>query len=170
MNKMRGFAVSEYVTAIIVVVVSIAVVFGLYVGHQRDNMVERAEASLVTVKTLAAAAAANGNLLTCDDSLVNADVLQNAFISLSIRPTPIDEANLEKGYGAGIYVHSNKAVDGNDTFVTALRLHETIKEKDEDSLRMVSIEKENKKEKDIEYSILVSERAICAYPQQVTPI
>jgi hypothetical protein len=48
--------------------------------------------------------------------------------------------------------------DSNDTFVTALRLHEAIEEKDEDSLRLVSIGKKNKQEKDIEYSILLSHR------------
>jgi len=170
MKRMLGFVVSEYVTAIIIIAVSIAVVFGLHVSHQRDNMVESAEASIVTVKAFAAAAAASGNLIACDDSLVNVDVLENAFISLSIRPTPIDESNLEEGYGAGVYVHSNKEADGNDTFVTALRLHEAIKINDEDSLRMVNIAKENKKEKDIEYSILLSERAICSYPEQVTQI
>lgn len=170
MKKMSGFIVSEYATAVIIAVVSIAVVFGLYVGNQRNSMVESAEASLASVKAQAAAAAESNNLIACDDSFVQADVLANAFISLSIRPTPIDESNLEEGYGAGIYVHSNKEADGNDTFVTALRLHEAIEEKDAASLRGVRIEKANKEEKDIAYSILLSERAICSNTEQVTKI
>ena len=170
MNKMSGFVVSEYVTAVIIVVVSIAVVFGLYVSNQRDNMVESAEASLASVKIQVATAAEGGNLIACDNSLVQAGVLTNAFISLSIRPTPIDESNLEEGYGAGIYVHSNKEVDGNDTFITAMRLHDVIEEKDEGSLRGVKIEKENKKKKDIEYSILLSDIASCIGSEQLTKI
>ncbi|MFT7091379.1 MAG: hypothetical protein ACJAYW_001342, partial [Candidatus Azotimanducaceae bacterium] len=155
MKKMSGFVVSEYVTAVIILVVSVAVVFGLYVSNQRDNMVESAEASLEAVKMQAAAAAKGGKLIACDDSLVEAEVLANGYISLSIRPTPIDESNLEEGYGAGIYVHSNKEADGSDTFVTAVRLHKAIKEKDKEALRGLKIKKENKKEKDIEYSILL---------------
>ena len=82
----------------------------------------------------------------------------------------MDESNLEEGYGAGIYVHSNKEADGNDTFVTAQRLHEAIKEKDEEALRGVRIEKENKKVKDIEYSILLSANASCATSALATTI
>ena len=98
------------------------------------------------------------------DAMVEDDVLANAFINLLIRPAPIDASNLEAGYGAGLYVHSNQEADGNDTFVTAMRLHESMKEKDEDALRGVKIEKVNQKEKDIEYSMLASEASICVVP------
>jgi hypothetical protein len=35
------------------------------------------------------------------DVMLDADVLTNALISLSISPRPIDASNLEAGYGAG---------------------------------------------------------------------
>jgi hypothetical protein len=71
---------------------------------------------------------------------------------------------------ADVCVHSNKEADSNGTFVTALGLQAAIEEEDEDSLRTASITKDVKKENDIEYSILVSERAICSYSEQGTQI
>jgi hypothetical protein len=82
MNKISGCVVSEVVTAIIIVIVIIAVGFCFYVGRERDAMVEAAESSLAVVKARADAAAEDGKLITCDDSLVEDDVLANAFISL----------------------------------------------------------------------------------------
>jgi hypothetical protein len=51
-----------------------------------------------------------------------------------------------------------------------VRLHKAIKEKDKEALRGLKIKKENKKEKDIEYSILLSENAICTTSELVTTI
>jgi hypothetical protein len=72
---------------------------------------------------------------------------------------------IEAGYGASIYVHSNKKADGNEIFDTAKRLHKTIKEKDEEVLRAVKIIKRDEKKgiaDDIVFSILASADAICA--------
>ncbi len=161
MRKIYGLLISEWVTAILGVVVSVAVGFGLYVSHERDNMVALAEASIETLQNQVIATAEMGTPIACDDSLANADVLANPFISLSIKPVRIDESNREAGFGPGVYVHSNKEADGNDTFVTAQRLHKALKEKDENALRKVRIEKVNKKPVDISYAILLSDTAVC---------
>jgi hypothetical protein len=165
MNKIAGYMVSELVTGVIIFVVTVAIGFGLYVNNERDKMVESAEASLAAVKKQAAAAAEEGKLIACDNSLVEADVLANAFVSLSIRPTTIVAFNLDEGYGAGIYVQSSQKVDGGDAFYTSKLFYEAVKEKDEDALRLFV-----KEDDEIEYSILVSESASCATAEQVTEI
>jgi len=168
-KKMSGYVVSEYVTAVIVVVVIIAVGFGFYVGGERDNMVESAGASLAAVKARADAAAEGGKLIACDNSLVDADVLANAFLSLSIKPTLINPTDPEAGYGAGIYVHSNKKADGNEIFDTTKRLHKAFKENNKEALRSVKITERDEKRgigDAIEFSILASENAICINADQ----
>jgi hypothetical protein len=171
MNKVSGYVVSEYVTAVIIVVVIIAVGFGFYVGGERDAMVEAAEASLAALKERAEAAAEGGKLIACDNSLLDADVLENAFLSLSIRPTLIDATDPEAGYGAGIYVHSNKIADGNEIFDTTKRLYKALKENNKDALRSVKIIERDEKqgiEDQIQFSILASESAICANSDQMS--
>ncbi|MFT4631175.1 MAG: hypothetical protein ACI9BC_000186, partial [Crocinitomicaceae bacterium] len=170
MNKVSGYVVSEYVTAVIIVVVIIAVGFGFYVGGERDTMVEAAEASLAALKERAEAAAEGGKLIACDNTLLDAGVLENAFLSLSIRPTLIDVTDPEAGYGAGIYVHSNKIADGNEIFDTTKRLHKALKENNKDALRSVKIIERDEKqgiEDQIKFSILASESAICASSDQM---
>ena len=66
--------VSELVTAIIIVIVIIAIVFGFYVGSERDAMVEAAESCLAVVKPRADAAGEGWKLIACDDSLVLASM------------------------------------------------------------------------------------------------
>ena len=156
MNRMSGLILSEIVTALLAVVVFIAVAFGIYVSKQRDNMVASAQASIVAVAKHAAIANESGEPIVCDNSLVDSSLLVNRFLSLTIKPTKIDNDHPGKGYGAGIYVHSKQDTDSDDTFVTALRLYKALKKKDENSLRL-----KIKEEDEIEYSILVSGNPSC---------
>lgn len=156
MNKISGLILSEIVTALLAAVVFIAVAFGIYVSNQRDNMVESAQASLVAVTTQVALANESGQPIGCDNSLIDTSLLENRFLKLAIKPTKVDNDHPGKGYGAGIHVHSNQETDSDDTFVTAMRLYEVIKEEDENSLRL-----KTKEDDEIEYSILVSENPSC---------
>jgi hypothetical protein len=161
MINFAGLILSEMVTALLAVVVIAAVGFGYYVSGERDDMVERAEASLALVKARTTAAAKSDKPLVCDDSLVDADVLANAFIPLSIRPTKVVGSDSIKRYKPSIYVQSNREADGNDTFVSVERLYDALKDKGE-----YSISRYIKEEDDIEYSILWPGVANCSTPEQ----
>lgn len=167
MHRMKGFLVSEMVTAVIIVAVVIAVGFGIHVGHQRDRQVERAEASLAAIEARAQAAADGGGPLVCDDSLVDAGVLTNDYLTLSIRPTPIDAADPDAGRGAALFVQSSRERDGNDSFDTARRLLEKLQKADGDreQKRLRGV-RNDKKGGEIRYSILASTKALCATPEQ----
>lgn len=163
MIKFSGLILSEMVAAVLAFVVIAAVGFGYYVSGERDAMVERAEESLAVVEARAIAAAKNDKPLVCDDSLVDADVLVNAFIPLSIRPTKVVSSDPIARYRPSIYVQSNRVSDGNDTFVSVERLYDALKDKGE-----YSISRYIKEEDDIEYLILLSGIASCHTPDLKT--
>lgn len=164
MNRVAGFLVSEIVTAALVVIICIAVAFGISVGNERDSMVESATASLEAIKERATAASEGGELIACDNTLVDAVVLENRFLKLEIKPTAMNKTLPVTGYGAGVYISSNKKLDGNDTFNTAERLFKILKKKEADALRVTKIEDD-----EIEYSVLLSDTANCDTTDQLTP-
>ncbi|MFT6435376.1 MAG: hypothetical protein ACJAVI_003431 [Candidatus Azotimanducaceae bacterium] len=153
MKKNSGLILSEIMTALLAVIGIIGVAFGLYVSHERDNMVESAKASIAAAKARVDGAVEGSTPIHCDDSLLEADTLSNLFSSLSITRTLITP---ELGYGPSMFVSSNKEADGNDTFVTAERLLRAIEKKDEYEFR---ISKDDDDE--IEYRVLLSEFAVC---------
>lgn len=162
MGRTSGLIVSEMVTIVIMAAVTLAVGFGFYVSHERDAMVESAEVSLAAVSEAVAKANGSGQPINCDNSLVDPGVLDNNYLSLSILPTRLDELDRTKGYVPGIQIHSNKEADGNDTFVTAMRLYDAIVEGNDISIRAVKKELDEKgKVEDIQYSMLASTTALC---------
>lgn len=162
MNKAAGLMTSEVVTAIMIVVVCIAVAFGMYISNERDTMVERAKASLEAVRARVEASTEEREPIVCSDLLVSAEVLENTFLALSIRPTRIDESDGAKGYGAGIHVRSNKQADGNNAFDTAKRFYTDIKENQQDALRVLK-----KDDEEIEFLILASNNVQCSNSQPI---
>ena len=158
-HKVSGLLTSEIFTYLLIATILAAVAFGMVVSGERDDMVEQAEASIETIKEQSEADATNGELLVCNDALVAPEVLANSFLSLSIEPIPKDEADESAGYVPGLYIHSRKEEDGNDTFVTAKRLFEVIKEADESRLR-----KRNNNKERIEYYVLISDTVSCVDP------
>jgi hypothetical protein len=156
MNKAAGLLTSEIVTYVLIAAIVVAVAFGMFVSSERDDMVELAQVSIETIRQLSEAAAGDDNPLVCDNSLVTADVLANDFLSLSIKPILKNEEDDSAGFGPGLHVLSNKEEDGNDVFVTAKRLYESIKENDEDRLREFVNEDDR-----IEYFVLISDTVSC---------
>ncbi len=161
MKRYWGLLLSEWVTTAIVVVVAIAVGFGMYVGDQRDSMVAKAEESLAAIKsqlaTAVKTAVANRTLLTCDNSLVDAEVLANDYLKLTVQPMPINPANLGEGYVTAVVVESKKTADGNDTFNTARRLYKAL-----DKSKAYTLRVREKDDDEIAFSILVTEDPVCA--------
>ena len=157
MKRYWGFLLSELMTAAIVVVVSVAVGFGLYVSGQRDSMVEQAEESLAAIKAQLTTAAENGTPLTCDNASVGASVLTNDYLTLTLKPILVTTANLEKGYAPAVVVESTKETDSGDTFDTAKRLYDSLEKAEEYTLRV-----RQKVDDEIAFSILVTDDPVCA--------
>ena len=162
MNRNSGFLVSEIFTAGLIVIVIAAVGFGIHLNGVRDTMVENAQASIAKVKAQAAAAAEGGALVACDNSLVEASVLANEFVTMTIKPTPINKFGLGQGYAPGVYFESKRAEDSADTYATTELIYKAFKEaEDQDVLRQVTIEEDDE---EIEFSVLVADRATCIDP------
>lgn len=160
MNRVAGLMTSEIVTIIIGVVVCAGAAFGWYVNAERDAAVADALASLAAFERQLSAQATpeqgEGALLRCDDSLLAPGVLANPFIPLSVRPTPVEDANLKAGFGPGLYIEGEREEDGDDHFVSVERLYEALKESKEDRLRWVT-----KEDDEIQFSVLASQSVLC---------
>lgn len=165
MNKAAGLLASEIVTYVLIAAILVAVAFGMFVSSERDDMVERAESSIETIKELSEAAVVDGKPLMCSNSMVKADVLENDFLSLSIKPILKNEEDDSEGFSPGLHVLSNREKDGNDNFITAKRLYESIKEKDEDRLREFVNDKDR-----IEFFVLISGDVSCVDHTQIASI
>lgn len=152
--------VSEIVSTVIIVIVVLGVGYGLYVSHQRDSMVDKAVMGLAEVKSRVEAAAQGGDYVTCDNSLVESELLENEFIPLTITPVQLDQANRSLGFGPGIIVKSSRDVDGNNRFVSAERLHQSLVDKAEEEGYSVRLNLQG--DDDIAYTVLVSASANCA--------
>jgi hypothetical protein len=164
MKNMSGLMLSEITTYIMLTMIVAAVAFGFYVSSERDGVVEAAEKSLAEIQAVVEQAEQSGGSIACDSSLVSADILENEFLSLVIRPMPLDAHNLDKGYGVGVFVESKKEEDGNDTFVVAERLQEAlaVDPDDEDTGEPeFTVRLSAQDEDEIAYGVLVSNTAIC---------
>lgn len=126
--RIYGLAVSEWVTYSFVVLSIIAVIFGSVVGDERDAQAERAMASLAALTEAAENKAAAGNSLVCDDTLLDPELLANDYLTLSIRQAPIDEDNKSLRYGPALYVSVVEEEVSGDTWDTAKRLMDLVKE------------------------------------------
>lgn len=155
-KNVAGLMTSEIATAIICVVVLSAVGFGWYVSAERDDMVDRAIASLEALAAQAASTPATADPLRCDDQLLAAELYANDFITLKIRPTPLDDADPDAGYGPGFHVESEREEDGEDAFVASERLYQALKESSEERLRWVTEEKD-----EIRFAVLASDKVQC---------
>ena len=160
MTRVFGYLVSEIVTAVIGVAILIGVAFSFFVSHQRDGMVDLAQQNLINLREELVNTKTSSQLIECDKLAVNPKLLENEYLPLALRAAPLDSSDLTKGYGVGVYVHSKKNVDSDDTFVTASRWYEAVKKEDEDSLRPVT-----KKKDEIEYSVLITHDPICRAPK-----
>ena len=164
MKRETGLFLSEVMAMILVVVVVLGVAYGLYVGSQRDERVKSAEVSLNEISSVIELAQMSERPIVCNDSLVAADVLQNDYLSMTIKPMRISLEDNE-GYGVGVYVDSSRERDGNDAFMSAESLEESLSES-ENYLVRLSLQGED----DIAYSILISDTALCQQNETVAEL
>ncbi len=126
--RLFGRAVSEWVVYSFIAFSVIAVIFGSMVGGERDAQAERAMATLSALTEAAENKAAAGSALVCDDTLLDAELLANDYLTLSVRQAPIDEDNKSLGYGPALYVSVVEKEVSGDTWDTAKRLMNLVKE------------------------------------------
>ncbi|MEE4298435.1 MAG: hypothetical protein V2J24_03240 [Pseudomonadales bacterium] len=127
-QRFYGLLVSEWVTYTMIVIVVAATIFGFKVGGERDAQAERAMATLDALTEEAERITAGGRSLVCDDTLLDADLLANDYLTLSIRPAPIDEDDESQGFGPALYVDVVEDEVSGDTWDTAKRLMALVKE------------------------------------------
>ena len=122
LRRVYGLLVSEWVTYGMIVVVVAAVIFGFRVGAEREAQAERAMATLDALEAEAERIVAGGGTLVCDDALLDPDQLANDYLTLTIRPAPIDEDDESLGFGPALYVDVVEEEVSGDTWDTAGRL------------------------------------------------
>lgn len=126
--RLFGRAVSEWVTYSFIALSILAVIFGSKVGGERDAQAERAMATLGALTDAAESQVAAGRVLICDETLLDPELLANDYLKLSIRPAPIDEDNKSLGYGPALFVSVVEKEVSGDTWDTAKRLMDLVKE------------------------------------------
>jgi hypothetical protein len=127
MKRYFGLLVSEWVTAIMVVVVTAAVIYGFRVGGERDASVAKANDALEALKARAEEALALGEALRCDSSLLRPEVLQTPFLPLAVIAVPVDPKDRSAGYAPALVVEVEKDQVNGDTWDTAQRWLKSLK-------------------------------------------
>ncbi|XOV85478.1 MAG: hypothetical protein ACFHXK_10245 [bacterium] len=133
--RLFGRAVSEWVVYSFILFSVIAVIFGAKVGGERDAQAERAMATLAALTEVAEKQAAAGKVLICDNTLLDAELLANDYLQLSIRKAPFDEDNKSLGYGPALHISVVEKEVSGDTWDTAQRLMELVEEAGEEDVR-----------------------------------
>ena len=128
-----GLAVSEWVTYSFVVVSVIAVIYGQWVGAERDAQAERAMETLAALTEAAEHRFAVGGELVCDNMLLNPGDLANDYLTLSVKPAPFDEDDTSLGYGPALFISVVEDDVSGDTWDTAKRLKDLVKEAGEEA-------------------------------------
>ncbi len=127
MKRYFGLLVSEWVTAIMVVVVTVAVIYGFLVGGERDASVREADKALAALKARAEDALARGETLRCDSALLASAQLETSFLPLAIAAVPVDPKDPAAGYAPAIVVDVQKDQVSGDTWDTAQRWLKALK-------------------------------------------
>ncbi len=164
MKRYAGLLASEWVTAGIVAVVGTAVGWGIFVGGQRDNMVENAKQTIVAVRDAVAAAAGKDTLLACNNAMVGDSVLRNDYLTFTIGTLPVPAESEQTRHSPAIFLRTEKAVDSNDTFQTTKALHKAL---DDDDAFTLKTTKHNDDE--IAFAVVLSEFPICEATHLVSP-
>lgn len=126
--RVLGLAVSEWVVYSFVLITAIAVIIGLQVGGERDTQVERAMETLAALTEEAENRFAATGELVCDNTLLNSELLENEYLTLTISQAPIHPKNKSLGNGPALYISVVEEEVSGDTWDTADRLKEFIEE------------------------------------------
>jgi hypothetical protein len=127
MKRYFGLLISEWVTAIMVIVVTIAVIYGFRVGGERDASVAKANDALEVLKARAEEALALGETLRCDSNLLGDELLQTPFLPLAVIAVPVDPKDRSAGYAPALVVEVQKDRVNGDTWDTAQRWLKALK-------------------------------------------
>ncbi|MFT6644541.1 MAG: hypothetical protein ACJAX5_002176 [Patiriisocius sp.] len=177
--RVWGLTVSEWVVYSFVVILAIATIVGYVVGGERDVQAERAMVTLAALTEEAESRVASGGELLCDNTLLDSELLANDYLTLSISQAPINEKDESMGYGPALFVSVVEEEVSGDTWDTAKRLMDLVKqageEKEEEAaeaddsdkkpknaLRKVKKTSFGEDEEYLRYYILASEVAICS--------
>jgi hypothetical protein len=126
--RLLGLAVSEWFVYSFIAIAAIAGIFGYLVGGERDAQAERAMATLAALTEAAESRVAAGGKLTCDNTLLDSELLANDYLALSIGQAPINEKDESLGDGPALYVSVVEEEVSGDTWDTAKRLMALVKE------------------------------------------
>ena len=127
-TRVLGLAVSEWVVYSFVGITAVAVIFGYLVGGERDAQAERAMATLAALTEATENRVDIGGELVCDNTLLDSELLANDYLTLSITRAPINEKDESLGYGPALYISVVEEEVSGDTWDTAKRLMELVKE------------------------------------------
>jgi hypothetical protein len=131
-TRALGLAASEWVVYSFIVITVIAVIFGFSVGGERDAQAERAMATLAALTEEVEGRVAVGGKLACNNTLLDSALLANDYLTLSIGQVQIDDTDESLGYGPALYVSVVEKDVSGDTWDTAKRLMELVKEAGEE--------------------------------------
>jgi hypothetical protein len=131
-TRALGLAVSEWIVYSFIVITVIAVIFGFGVGGERDAQAERAMATLTALTEEVESRVAAGGELACDNTLLDSALLANDYLTLSIGQVQIDDTDESLGYRPALYVSVVEKDVSGDTWDTAKRLMELVKEAGEE--------------------------------------
>jgi len=131
-TRALGLAVSEWVVYSFIVITVIAVIFGFGVGGERDAQAERAMATLTALTEEVENRVAAGGELACDNTLLDSALLANDYLTLSISQVQINDADESLGDGPALYVSVVEEEVSGDTWDTAKRLMDLVKEAGEE--------------------------------------
>jgi hypothetical protein len=121
-------AVSEWVVYSFVGITAIAVIVGFVVGGERDTQADRAMNTLLALTEEVESRVSAGSQLVCDNRLLDPEFLANDYLTLSISQAPINENDKSLGYGPALYVSVVEEEVSGDTWNTAKRLMDLVKE------------------------------------------
>jgi hypothetical protein len=148
-TRALGLAVSEWVVYSFVVITVIAVIFGVMVGGERDVQAERAMATLAALTEEVESRVAAGGELVCDNTLLDSSLLANDYLTLSISQVQIDAKDESLGNGPALYISVDEAEVSGDTWDTAKRLMELVKEAGEEKAEAEAEANENSSRPDV---------------------
>jgi hypothetical protein len=166
MKYSRGLVLSEVVTYTMLIIIGAAVAYGFFVSHQRDQAVTMAKASIVEIQAAVLHAESQGMAVVCSNELVSADVLENDYLPLAIKPMMIYEGDFQAGYAPGVFIESKREENGNDHFVSAERLQAALMEPGkgtnaEGAEPAYVVRLSAQTEDEIAYGVLLSDTATC---------
>jgi hypothetical protein len=156
-QRVWGLAVSEWVVYGFIVITVIAIIFGYIVGGERDAQAESAMATLAALTEEAESRVATGGELVCDNTLLDSELLANDYLTLSISQAPINEKDESLGDGPALYISVVEEEVSGDTWDTAKRLMDLVKEAGEEKEKEEADANEDSARADIASNVAADE-------------